>query len=169
MQSGTLRTVGYLFDRARPPSEHEEATHRYLAMRSAELLALPFGGEWMEPADSSVLENYLVPDHTMSFAQASAFWVRCAEDLFGGVVPDVHMATKVITHGLVSSGSAAPSSWCEAFPAAVSDVVLPGFSVFRRDDLAHGATALLDKGRVRIKQSGTAGDRQWRGACRTAA
>lgn len=152
MQSDFPRTVRYLFDRARPPSEHEEATHRFLAMRLAELLALPYGGEWTEPAASHTAYNYLIPCATLSCAQASALGVRCADDLFGGVVPAPHTATKVITHELVSAGAAAPPGWCKAFPAAVRDVVLPGFSVFDRDDLAHAATGLLDKGRVRVKQ-----------------
>jgi hypothetical protein len=117
--------------------------------RLAELLQLPMDEEWSASVPAAT--TYFVPRHTISGVQAASCGIHGADDLFGGVVPELHMATKVISHGLLSSTSTAPRGWCEAFATAVGDVVLRGYSVFDRDDLQRAGRALLDQGGLRLK------------------
>lgn len=160
MQNPSSRMVRYLFSHDLASAEHEHAAHLRLATRLAKLLQLPLGDEWME-SDSSCGGIYFVPNHTLSCVQASACGIRCADDLFGGAVPELHMGTKVITHGLVSCGAKSPPGWRESFPLAVSDVVLHGYSVFDRGDLGRAGEELLEEGPFRAKQpSGMGGQGQ---------
>ena len=149
MSNGPLRTVRCLSDPALLPAEHEQATHRCVMARLAALLRLPTGGEWTVSMPAAA--TYFVPRQTLSGAQAASCGIRCADDLFGGVVPEPHMGTKVITHGLFSPASTAPSGWCAAFTEAVAEVVLRGYSVFDRGDLQRAGRALLDEGGLRLK------------------
>lgn len=157
MHSGPRRTVKCLSDPASVLAQHEQAAHLRLAQRLAELLQLPFAGAWTEPASRTGEGTYLVPHQTMSCPHASACGIRCADDLFGGVVPELHMGTKVITHGLISPAATRPHGWSEAFALAVDDVVLRGYSVFDRDDLERAGKLLLAEGALRIKQPGGVG------------
>ena len=61
------------------------------------------------------------------------------DDLFGGVVPYSFVASKAISHPLVSDDAAAPPEWNRGFSDAIAGVVLPGFTVFSREDAEAGA------------------------------
>jgi hypothetical protein len=152
MPDDPRRTVRYVSNHTLLPAEHERATHLHIAGRLAQIMRWPFGGEWVESAADPREPTYFVPHQTLSLDVASGCGIGGADDLFGGVVPHAHVGTKIITHGLVSPGAAAPAGWSEAFPAAVADVVLDGCSVFDRVDLERAARALLRQGAVRAKR-----------------
>lgn len=160
MSSNAPRTVRSLSPGAFDPAGHEHATHRRLVERVAELLGLPQGAELLvqhiDPA-ASAAPTYFVPLQTISTALASACGIHGTDDLFGGVVPHLHVGTKLITHGLVSPGSIAPEGWSMPFARAVEHVVLRGYSVFDADDLRRAAAMLLADGAVRFKQPGGIG------------
>jgi len=149
MSSSPRRTVRCLSDPAVVSAEHEQATHLRMMARLAELLQLPLGEDWSTSMPAAA--DYFVPRLTISSAQAASCGIRGAHDLFGGVVPELHMGTKIITHGLFSSASTAPPGWHGAFAAAVGDVVLHGYSVFDRDDLQRAGRRLLERGGLRLK------------------
>ena len=161
MQSGQPRTVRCLGEPALALAEHDRAAHLHLATRLAELLHLPLDDEWLD-SSPTLGGSYWVPQQSISCARAAACGIRCVDDLFGGVVPELHMGTKVITHGLISAVAKRPPGWCEAFADAVRDVVLRGYSVFAQDDLVRAGKALLAEGDLRIKQPhGIGGQGQW--------
>jgi hypothetical protein len=83
--------------------------------------------------------------------------VHCAHDLFGGVVPHAFVATKLLTHPLLQAGSAAPEGWSGRFAQQTEDAVLPGYSVFAKQDARAAAERLLGQSPVRIKQPGGIG------------
>jgi uncharacterized protein DUF3182 len=79
---------------------------------------------------------------------AQELGIASATDLFGGVVPDAFMKTKVVTHELVDIEAERPAGWSPTFAARIHDVVLPGHAVFgalaqglERNGLAHMAAA----------------------------
>lgn len=132
-------------------SDHEKATREEVVRRLARLKGcgsadeLP-QGDWRGPV-------YLVPSDTLvGTAHAQSLGVHGGDDLFGGVVPHAYVATKAITHPLVGPGATAPPHWSEAFPRQVAGAVLPGFTVFSREDARLAARALFGLGPIRVKQ-----------------
>ena len=92
---------------------------------------------------------------------AASLGLRSEQDLFGGVVPQPYVASKVITHPLPLADCAAPAAWSHAFGQQVHDVVLPGYSAFSQEDALRAGRALLAQGAVRIKlASGIGGSDQ---------
>ncbi|WP_132029957.1 DUF3182 family protein [Aquabacter spiritensis] len=94
---------------------------------------------------------YVVPDTTLTCAEAAQLGIRGEGDLFGGVVPAPVVAGKAITHGLVGPDAPAPDGWTPAFGVAVGDCVLHGFTAFSMPDARAAARRLLAKGPVRLK------------------
>lgn len=159
MPISARRTVRCLSDPAFVCAEHEQAAHLRMMARLAQLLRLPLGEDWSAAMPASA--DYFVPCLTLSSAQAASCGIRSEHDLFGGVVPALHVGTKIITHGLFSSSSAAPPGWHAAFAEAVADVVLRGYSVFDRGDLQQAGRSLLGQGSLRLKPpSGIGGQGQ---------
>lgn len=137
---------------ARPhePS-HERVVHAELARRLAVILGMGFGGHYDASANFG-RRVYLVPSATLvGTGMAHMLGISDQNDLFGGVVPMPYVATKVITHPLVSPEAHAPKGWSSDFATRVRAAVLPGFSAFSREDAKLGGRQLLDKGPVRIK------------------
>ncbi|BBQ01958.1 hypothetical protein BSFA1_70860 (plasmid) [Burkholderia sp. SFA1] len=139
--------------------QHEIDTQRALAVQIARLLDAPFCGEF--DAARRHPHPYLIPDDTLSLDDAARMGIAREDDFFGGVVPYPFVATKVIAHGLPPGARAKPAGWPDALGERISDLVLPGYSAFSRDD-AHAAAALLWKdGAVRLKRpSGIGGSGQ---------
>lgn len=143
------------------PQGHESTSQNRIAARVAALLGCAYGGEY-DAAAQYDLPLYFVPRETISdAAQAARLGVRNEHDLFGGVVPQPYVASKVITHPLPLTNCAAPAAWSHAFGQQVHDVVLPGYSAFSREDALRAGRALLKQGAVRIKlASGIGGSDQ---------
>lgn len=88
-----------LSERSEPA--HELEAHLEMARRLAALKGLSFGGVVTE--GEAVAGEYFVPIDTLVGAEACrALGIFGEEDLFGGVVPYGFVATKAITHPLVS-------------------------------------------------------------------
>jgi hypothetical protein len=92
-----------------------------------------------------------VPSNTLIREQAAALGIHGPDDLFGGVVPHAFVATKAISHPLVSPDAAAVTGWDPAFTARAGDSVLAGYSAFSRDDARRAGLRLLANGPLRLK------------------
>ncbi|ACC73682.1 DUF3182 family protein [Paraburkholderia phymatum] len=145
--------VVLLYRKGRELSEggHEADTLRELTRQIAEIKGAHFAGEFDETC-SYLTHPYLVPDDTLTVAEARKLGVRSVRDLYGGVVPFPFVATKLIAHSLPDGATVAPPGWSRAFSARTASLVLPGYSVFSREDARNAAGALWKGGRVRIKR-----------------
>jgi len=140
----------------RDPQGHEAQSHRALVRRIARLIGADYAND---PADDCAqdAECYYVPDCTLLREEAAALGIRGEADLFGGVVPYAFVATKTISHGLIDAAATAPDGWSHLLAEALGDTVLPGYSVFAREDLLRAGGRLLGDGPVRIKAAHEAG------------
>jgi hypothetical protein len=138
------------------PSGHEIDTLRELARQIAALKGVPFAGEFDE-AQVYPPHRYWIPGDTLTRSEARKLGVGSMRDLYGGVVPYPVVATKLIAHGLLEGAHCPLSGWSPTFSARTASLVLPGYSVFSRDDGRRAALALLDGGRVRIKRADGSG------------
>ncbi|MCW5625653.1 MAG: DUF3182 family protein [Burkholderiales bacterium] len=130
---------------------HDAASRRTTARLLASLKGFEDGGVY-DASFPMECPLYVVPDDTLTSTVARRLGIRTEDDLFGGVVPHAFVATKVITHPLVSPDAAAPDGWTTRFVEHLGDAALPGFSVFNRQDLRVAAIRLLDAGEAaRIK------------------
>src|SRR4051812_15205125 len=111
--------VSYCAADAHNPRSHESVTRNGIAERLAALKGCSFGGEF---ARDGVYAGavYFVPSATIVGCDgAAALGIRCADDLFGGVVPYPFVGTKTITHPLIDADAHAPAGWSSAFCDAV--------------------------------------------------
>lgn len=130
---------------------HERVTRTEIAKRLATLMSCEFGGNH-DPARPYGGPVYFVLNKTLvGLETAGDLGIRGEQDLFGGVVPHAFVATKAITHPLITPDSNAPPGWKQAFADAVGSVVLPGFTVFTQDDAVRATEQLLRRGGVRLK------------------
>lgn len=131
-------------------SEHELMTRMEVVRRLAQLKGYGVCEEFAQtPALGAV---YYVPSDTLvGVERAKAMGIRDRDDLFGGVVPHPFVSTKAITHPLIATDAVAPQGWSHAFSATVGSAVLPGYSVFTRDDARLAANKLFARGPVRVK------------------
>lgn len=126
---------------------HDSTTKASVARAIAELLELPFAERARDAR-----APYRVPCETLvGLAAAARTGVRGPEDLFGGVVPQAFMATKLITHPLPDACVAAPAGWPALLGAQLHGVVLPGYSAFSSSDALAAGEHLLRDGPVRLK------------------
>ncbi|MGI4935973.1 MAG: DUF3182 family protein, partial [Janthinobacterium lividum] len=141
---------------------HESATRLELGRRLAAIKKLDFGGEFNH-GERYPAPLYYVPSETLCRNEMRTdLGIRDEHDLFGGVVPHAFVATKVITHGLVTPDAVAPRGWSAPLAAELEPVVLPGYSVFRAADARLACMRLLEQGPVRVKKaSGIGGLGQW--------
>lgn len=141
------------------PRCHESITRDALAQKLAALKGYAYGGEFdSERKYGSGL--YFVPGDTITGADAArALGIGGEDDLFGGVVPFPFVATKSITHPLADIDAFRPAGWSTAFPDAVRDAVLPGYSAFSHEDARRAGRRLLRDGPVRVKPALGAGGR----------
>ena len=144
--------------------EHELATQRAVAARLAALLGCAQGDD-CDFAGTPQAIGYAVPNDTLtSLGDAWRWGIRSADDLFGGVVPAPFVATKSITHPLVTPDAVAPPGWSARFAERVAGVVLPGCSAYTIEDARRAGRRLLEDGPVRLKlASGVGGSGQWVG------
>jgi hypothetical protein len=133
--------------------EHQRCARTVIAECLAEITGAEFAGELSGEADSPV-EPYFLPADTLTTEEAQRFGIDGDEDLFGGVVPCELVASKAISHPLVSESAAAPPDWNRDFGEAIAEVTLPGFTVFSREDAEAGAKELLRNGPVQLKNTG---------------
>ncbi len=95
---------------------------------------------------------YHVPDDTLvGFAAAARLRIGSERDLYGGWVPHAFVATKAITHPLVSRSARAPAGWSPRFAQRVAHAALPGYTAFSIDDARAAGGRLLQRGALRVK------------------
>jgi hypothetical protein len=133
--------------------EHQRCARAVLGKCLAELTGGVFAGEMSGEADSDV-EPYFLPADTLTIEEAAQLGLNGEGDLFGGVVPHPFVASKAIAHSLVSSTASAPPEWNAGFSEAIAGIVLPGFTVFARDDAEAAGRELLRTGPVQVKATG---------------
>ena len=139
-------------------SQHEQMTRMEVVRRLARLKGFTVADEAAVHHGSGPL--YLVPSDTLvGLDRARALGILGKQDLFGGVVPHAFVATKAITHGLVAPDAYAPAGWNPLFAELVHDAVLPGYTVFNREDARRAGHALLRHGRLRVKPVRATGGR----------
>lgn len=134
----------------------EFATQRQIARTLAELQDYEFGGAY-DAARAYAACPFFVPDDTLLLPFARELGITSSDDLFGGVVPHGLAKTKAITHELVDGESHRPDGWSRTFSARVRPVVLPGHTVFSRDDALAASRRLFPFGPVRVKRPLAAG------------
>lgn len=159
---GNPHAVVMTYAARRHEPSHEHVVHAELARRLAVLLGMGFAGQYDASANFG-RRVYLVPSATLvGTGMAHMLGIRDQHDLFGGVVPMPYVATKVITHPLVTAEAQAPKGWSDDFATRVRAAVLPGFSAFSLEDAKQAGRQLLEKGPVRIKLAhASAGRAQW--------
>lgn len=142
-------------------SDHERATQAVIGRRLAALLGRTFV-DAPGPDRAAPGRVYWVPNDTVVGQRtAHALGIRDRFDLYGGVVPHAFVATKAITHPLVTDDATAPAGWSPAFARRVDDGTLAGFSAFTLEDARRAGRLLLAHGPVRIKPvTGTGGHGQ---------
>ena len=145
--------VTYAVGNAALHNGHTAATRNELARRLAALTGYAYGGTY-DALRHSGTTSYFVPSDTLDRDTALRCGIHDEGDLFGGVVPHPHVATKTITHPLIDSHSNAPAGWSDEFPRRVAGVVLTGWSAFTREDAAKAGRKLLEEGPVRVKPGG---------------
>lgn len=132
-------------------SHHDTRTKARLAERLAGLLGLDFAGVHSVARAPDGGRTYYVPEDSVHVQDALELGIHGPADLFGGVVPESFVATKVITHALARADSVAPQGWSTRFADRVREVVLPGHSVFSAADARLACARLLETGAVRLK------------------
>lgn len=130
-------------------SEHERAVQQILAEKLGKLLGCPFIGDYSTSQPSGG-RYYFLPDDTL-VGDVSALGIDSDQDLFGGVVKHAFVATKAISHPLISEQSRHPDGWSESFALQVDQVTLPGFTAFDLDDAHSAGQRLLRDGPLRLK------------------
>jgi hypothetical protein len=133
-----------------PAGGHDRQSHRNVARRLAQAMDWDYGGDYDARA-GRVLPLYVVPHDALLSCEAAALGIEGPQQLFGGVVPHAFVATKAITHPLVSRDAAAPEGWSHACAVYIGDAALRGYTAFAWDDAREGARRLLREGPVRIK------------------
>lgn len=142
--------VAYAPDPYDHASEHERVTLIEFARRLAVLKRYDVGG-FYEPGRSYTGHVYFVPSATLTSTDAAGLGIRGPDDLFGGVVPHAFVATKAISHPLVSPDAASITGWNPEFSARVGDAVLAGYTAFELDDARRAGLRMLERGTLRIK------------------
>ncbi|HEX5686431.1 MAG TPA: DUF3182 family protein [Ideonella sp.] len=144
------------------PLDHDASSKCRVAESLALLLGHEFVGE-LDLAHPPTGSLYLVPTDTLpSLVEAQRLGISRPDQLFGGVVPQPFVATKVISHPLVAPGACSVPGWSAAYGEQVRDAVLPGYSVFSADDARLAARCLFEDGSVRLKDpAGVGGVGQW--------
>jgi hypothetical protein len=130
---------------------HERASRTWVAQRLALLKRYEYGGEY-DPHGNYAGPLYFVPNDTLvGLEKARALGIENDTHVFGGVVPHPFIATKTITHPLVSPQAFAPEGWSDTFAARVKDAVFPGYSAFTADDARTAVLRVLERGSARVK------------------
>lgn len=104
----------------------------------------------------------VVPDAVLGIEEAAAIGVTNDTQIYGGVTPHAFVATKIVSHGLLTAAPA-PAAWSHDLARPIASSTLDGFSVFSAADARAAGRLLLGNGPVRVKDvDGTSGRGQTR-------
>ncbi|MHA6767770.1 DUF3182 family protein [Sphingobium ummariense] len=134
-------------------NEHDRLSRIEMARRLARLTGGRFDDRLVfQGSEPKTSERRLwIPLEVLTTHEARELGISEESDLFGGVVPYDFVATKIVTHGLISSDCMAPDGWASGLADALGDSVLRGFSAFSIADIRRGAHKLLERGPIRLK------------------
>lgn len=138
------------------PDGHEYWTLEAIARALASIKGYHFAGTY-DARNRYAGHLYFVPRDTLLLSDATRLPISGEADLFGGVVRHAFMATKTITHPLVSADARAPEGWSEQFPQRVAGDVLHGYSAFSAEDAHDAGMRLLQHGPIRLKLASSSG------------
>jgi len=131
---------------------HDVALLYSVAERLAELLHGSFAGAH-DISAQYIAPLYFVPAETLMENEAQRCGIVSERQLFGGVAPYPFVATKAISHAVISRSAAASPGWSFGLGEALTGHVLPGYTAFSREDALLAGTRLLTQGAVRIKST----------------
>lgn len=131
-------------------AEHELKVYTVLGTRIAEMLDCRFQGVASDSSHTAE-SHYLIPDATLVGDQRLALGIHSEADFFGGSVPYPFVATKAISHPLVSDVATAPQGWSRDMMQFADKAVLAGYSAFSLEDAQQAGARLLPAGAVRVK------------------
>jgi hypothetical protein len=153
-----MRGKVFLYDQEKRgfADSHEAASRAEIANQLARLKGFEFGGSY-DPAHREQAPVYLVPNDTITCAEANELGIRSEGDLYGGVVPYPFVATKAITHSLIDSAECAPTGWSEDLGRRIRGVVLAGYTAFTNRDAHRAGIRLLETGPLRLKPARATG------------
>lgn len=138
-----------------PPFDQLNSTNEYVAKRNgliARQSARLLGGRVCALSESKGYDRYFIPSKILDYAEAAKLVIKTEADLLGSVVEAGLHTQKTIFHPLVAPRAARAHYYSEQFAQRVHDAVLPGFSVFSRDDAMDAAQRLAHQGyQVRLK------------------
>jgi hypothetical protein len=126
---------------------HEFASLRVAAERVAQLLGMSC--KVIRTDHGGGDGRYWIPAQTLLAGEAEALGIAGEGDLWGGVVPEEFVATKLVSHPRLSSACAIPEGWREL--EGIEGCTLPGYAVFDRVDAAAAGRDLLEDGPLRVK------------------
>lgn len=99
-------------------------TLEWISRDVARLCELPYAGSYSHGIARD--DGFAVPEETLTQNQADAIRLMSETDFFGSIVPHAFIATKVISHPLISHEANAPPHWHEALGHALAGTTLPG-------------------------------------------
>jgi hypothetical protein len=117
----------------------------------AHVLGYEYGGRHQAAKDYTA-PVFFVPDDTLLVDEASSLGIRGPSDFYGGIVPHPFVKTKAITHGLVEENAERAPGWSPTFAERVSEIVLPGYTVFSAGEARTAAKRMLRRGGIRVKK-----------------
>ena len=131
-------------------NRHDQMSREVLVARLAALLRIPLIRQ-VETTDDVGPDILLVPRETIvDGSEASRPF--SASTLLGGRVPHPFVATKAITHGLISHDAARPAGWSNAMADRLGDAALNGYTAFTASDAIEAGLRLLRTGPARVKE-----------------
>lgn len=145
--------VFLLRDKAVPATAlaaHDVASLHGIGFRVARLLGRRFMS-WYRPGRGLAHRPYCIPADTLAGRDCLPPWPGGTPEFLGGLVPHPFVASKVTVHPALDTSSAVPEGWSHRLAEQISEVVLPGFSVFSREDAERAVGLLLRVGPVRLK------------------
>lgn len=95
---------------------------------------------------------YFVPRDTLLVEEAHALGITCDRQFFGGAVPHRYVASKAISHGLISADAKAPDGWQAGLAEQLQNAVLRGYTAFAVEDARIAGRLMLQHGPARLKE-----------------
>lgn len=130
-------------------NRHDQTSREVLVARLAALLRIPLIPQ-VETTDDVGPDILLVPKETIVDGPGSTRALS-ATTLLGGRVPHPFVATKAITHGLISRDAVRPEGWSHTMADRLGDAALNGYTAFTAADAIEAGLRLLGNGPARVK------------------
>lgn len=124
----------------------------FMARELAQFLDLPrVHIDYEDQLKPSSGNTYYLPLQTLSLEQARQLGIEQASQLYGGVVPYDFLAHKTVAHPLPQDDMDRPEGWNNELGLALRHTVLPGYSVFSRNDALRTMSLLDEAGQTGIR------------------